>query len=228
MPDSTHMRKQGELQEKYRCESCSSNGYCWPRVHRLTGKQDHIEFDGRHLSIWASAILASKAYLDQYPIHIQEFAELWERKEGKGQKKGTNLTTTADSDRSIIVTVNNQLPAHPEPPSTPIQKPRNVVYPSPVPGVAKRDYSGDGLLKFLDWVDEEYGTFSRDFTYEALRRGDIGLDHLKLRIDPKEIEKECGLKYSAAMRLLHAYGEWDLVQRKMVFNSGLCKHGTDF
>lgn len=175
-----------------------------------TGKEEHIDISPRLLSIWAAAIVRNKACVASYPIHIEEFAILWEnRSKGKRPHKSASTTTISASERSINVTVNNTTPPYRCTPEQKRQKRVPLPLPSPIPGVSRKDYNGEGLLKYLTWLDEEYETDLCDTLFEALRHKDIGLGHFKGGILAEIIKQECEINIGTAWRLVNEYGRWE-------------------
>ena len=139
--------------------------------------------------------------ITSYPLHIEEFAIIWEnysKRRCPNCHKSASTATVSELEWSINVTVNNTAPSslyH----SIPIQRrQKHVPLLSLIPRVLRKDYNGEGLLRYLTWLDIEYETHLCDTIFEALCSKNIGLGHFKGGIAVETIKQECGINIGTA------------------------------
>ena len=62
-----------QLQDKWHCGKCSSNGYCYKWNNSRTGKPECFPLMQNHLNIWADMIIAKSATECAPPFQCHEF-----------------------------------------------------------------------------------------------------------------------------------------------------------
>jgi len=229
-PTSEHTKAVFELQEKYRCNKCSSNGYCFIKKDPKTNEElNHINLDQKILNLWAAEMIAKPARgtILHPPIHINEIAELIFADPASKSKKSKKAVVSSENTSSvppINVVCNYPSPSEqskgpstpPHPPSK--EKHRFEIF-SPVFDCLPSDYQDWGLQQYLGWLGSKFEQeeYYESELYEKLKKERIGLDTFKDfgGITPEELKKECDITIGDARRLVGYYKEWELYKKKV-------------
>jgi hypothetical protein len=224
-PSSTHLRAVQELQDRYRCHQCSSNGYCFIKEDPDTGKQEHINLDQKILNLWAAEmiVMPARATILYPPMQVKEIAKLMNPKAKKTNNNRVVASNEATTSLAPPISVVCNFPNPSERSAcllTPVICRRHEKsVSSPVFNVDPADYKDKGLMEFLTWCGKKYKDpegFEVD-VYEKLRDQDVGLDIFKDNggIDAETLKRECNLTFGTAKRLVGSYNDWELSRKKV-------------
>ena len=166
-PASEHTKVIFELQERYRCIKCSSNGYCFIKKDPKTNDElNHINLDQKILNLWAAEMIAKPARgtILHPPIHINEIVELIFADPVSKSKKSKKAVVSGEHTSSVPpINVVCNFPSQPERskgPSTPTSSPsrekhRFEIF-SPVFDFLPSDYQDWGLKQYLGWLGSKF------------------------------------------------------------------------
>ena len=145
--DDACFKAKQDLQTKYRCTKCSSNGYCFKKINLYMSKEQHFNIDPKLLVLWAVEIGQIRATSFYPPCNIREF-DLLLKYDPKQKTKSSGTVSNNDSNPNSAphITYNFapgpgfHMPSH-----------RQTKYHScPVRGVDPADYDGPALKMFLN------------------------------------------------------------------------------
>jgi hypothetical protein len=204
------MRKLHALQEKWRCLSCSSNGYCFRKKNLHTGKEEHFDINPKLLRLWAALIVKGEAVMTYPPCNVDEFRQLLNSNPKGKQKAGR--TTSESNDREIHVVCNANfapfptLPSYDNRLSTPAPKKASSTIISLVHGIHPRDYNDTGLYRYMRFCEDRYDdpAYTGEI-YTKLREQNVGVDLFKEGIQLNDLRESFGFKYGDARRLISTF-----------------------
>jgi hypothetical protein len=115
-------------------------------------------------------------------------------------------------------------------PATPVRRHDSVKASSnaftPISTFTARDYTGNALLAYLEWMETKYHDSEYVDAFDTLREKKIGLDLLK-RLTVDDLLKWCpSLSPGTAMRIIGCLSDWKATLN--VSTSLFCSDGTDF
>lgn len=216
MEPGSHLYVVRELQDKYRCLECSSNGFCFVQKHPDTGKLIHINLEASIINLWALKIVEKTSVPAGLPTHVEEFEKLVreafypnKKKLVSGQQSGAD-GYQGDVHVHNHTTVNVPSANIPTIPSTPTGKEtKSVSLFSPIYGFTAKDYRKRGLTAFIEWCEEKYGDEDGEFklAYSLLFANNVGLDTLA-KVKAADLITGCKIEFGTAWRIIEAYPTW--------------------
>jgi hypothetical protein len=203
--DSCFQIKQ-DIQNRYRCTQCSSNGYCFKKINHSTGKEQHFDIDPKLLTLWAAEVDQSRATIYYPPCNIKEFDELL-NSDSKRKTKSSRTVSNDDSNPNSAPHITYNFAPGPVPYTPPRRQ--AIDSHSPVRGVDPADYDGPGLKMFLDWCAKKYKDPEFSEIYSKLKEKRNGVDIIKGNKEAEAIAKECNILPALCTRLKESFSSWE-------------------
>ena len=211
-----HLEAYRELQDRWRCLECSTNGFCYRKKNLDTGRVVHINLDSDIMSKWAALMVTGDAVAHCPPGNVEEFDKLvtdaMNSKKKKSSNTGTHAFNSIDGHGGAPQVVYNYNIAPPQQPSPRPETPKApkatcVSLLSPIHGIEPKDYNTAGLEAFMDYCYKKYDDFEFLDAFHSLQEKRLGIDLLK-DIDANILKSECNLSYGTALRIIKCYPAW--------------------
>jgi len=204
-----------KLREHLICNKMhNADEFCWKPAEPPFNGKVCIILSAAHVMAWASAMTAGTTTIFAPPNEPM----FWNLKEAhlKGRNKQRRKSDPFESSTREPVVI--QLQDHtgrryPETPMRPRAKSFDI---SPVRGFNPRQYNSDGLLAYLQWLDNTYPDDGYLEIFPILSHEMLGIDIFKTATARDgsakelvtELKKDLGIKVGMARRLVEKFREW--------------------
>jgi hypothetical protein len=195
-----------------------------------TGRMVHINLPPHIITLWAAHIVNGDAVLHYPPRQIAEIDKLMRDAMKPRPPKWNSRSETSRNAVDLPVNVLLNVSSQSAEPATPIRRNDSVKASlhafTPISMYTAKDYTGDALLAYLEWLERKYNDSEYVEAFDKLRAKKIGVDLLnKLTVD--DVLKWCpSLSPGTAMHIVKCLSDWKASLN--VSTSLFCNDGTDF
>jgi len=190
----------------------------------------HIELPPHIISLWAVHLANGDAVLHYPPRQIPEIDKLMrdamKPKTSRSNWRSQTSRNAVDLPVNVLLNVSRQSAE----PATPVRRHDSAKASlnafTPISTFTARDYTGNALLAYLEWMETKYDDSEYVDAFDTLRKKKIGLDLLK-RLSVDDLLKWCpSLSPGTAMRIIECLSDWKATLN--VSTSLFCNDETDF